>query len=324
MSNASEPLVSVVIAFLNEERFLEEAIQSVIKQDYSNWELVVVDDGSTDRSTKIAKEYAGKYPGKIFYTDHAGHANRGLSASRNHGISQTKGQLVAFLDADDVWLAGKLSNQVSIFSRHPEIAMVAEANKYWYTWEHPTQTDMVIPIGAHQTQERVIPVPAVQDRVFEPMQLMFHLYPLGKGAAPCPSGLLIRREAFTRAGGFEESFTKENQLYEDQAFLSKIYLLNKVYVSSACNNLYRQRPESIVKWVKAKGHYHKVRQFYLQWLSNYLNTQGIENEKLSRLLKKAFRPYQYPLYHFITSDVPQRIVRTSQKLLCSINKQVNH
>lgn len=310
----------MVIAFLNEERFLGEAIQSVIRQDYPNWELVLVDDGSADRSTRIAKEYAEKYPGKIFYTEHTGHVNKGLSASRNHGVRQTGGPLLAFLDADDVWLPGKLSNQVSIFKEHPEIAMVAEANEYWYSWSDPTQKDMVIPVGAHHTEKRVIPVPAVQDRVFDPLQLMFHLYPLGNGAAPCPSGLMVAKEAFTKVGGFEEFFTKENQLYEDQAFLSKIYLQHKVYVSSACNNLYRQRPESIVKWVTAKGYYHKVRQHYLQWLSDYLNAREINDKELNRLVRKALVPYHRPLYHFLISEMPQKIKRRSQNLFFAISR----
>jgi len=63
MNNQS--LISVIINFLNEERFIEEAISSVFNQTYKNWELLLVDDGSTDRSTEIAKSYAQKYPDQI-------------------------------------------------------------------------------------------------------------------------------------------------------------------------------------------------------------------------------------------------------------------
>ncbi len=116
MVGKDKKLVSVVISFLNEENFLTEAIDSVIKQDYPCWELLLVDDGSTDKSTGIAKIYAAQNPDKIKYLEHEGHLNKGLSASRNMGINQAKGELVALLDADDVWLPNKLSHQVAILN----------------------------------------------------------------------------------------------------------------------------------------------------------------------------------------------------------------
>lgn len=161
MNISASPKVSVVIAFLNEEKFIGEAIESVLSQDYPNWELILVDDGSIDGSVAFTKKYAGKHPEKIFYYEHDGHANKGLSASRNAGIKIAKGKLIAFLDADDVWLKGKLSEQVYYFQKFPEIAMVAEASKYWYSWNTPVNTDNLIPIGA------------TQDKIFQPSELFF-------------------------------------------------------------------------------------------------------------------------------------------------------
>src|SRR5580765_6761452 len=114
------PLVSVIISFLNEEIFLAESIESVLSQTYTNWEIILVDDGSTDHSTAIAKKYALSFPGKIIYTDHEEHSNKGLSYSRNHGISQSKGDLIAVLDADDVWLEDKLKLQVELMTANPK------------------------------------------------------------------------------------------------------------------------------------------------------------------------------------------------------------
>src|SRR5438105_1562536 len=101
---SSKPLVSAITIFLNEEKFLQEAIASVFAQTYDNWELLLVDDGSTDASTEIALRYAKQYPEKVRYVEHRGHQNRGMSAARNLGIRNAKGQYIAFLDADDVWL----------------------------------------------------------------------------------------------------------------------------------------------------------------------------------------------------------------------------
>src|SRR2546427_10186945 len=101
MSN--QPLVSVVIIFWNAERFLQEAFASVFAQTYPTWELLLVDDGSSDESTAIAQRYVEHHPGQVRYLEHPGHANRGMSASRNVGIRHARGPYIAFLDADDVW-----------------------------------------------------------------------------------------------------------------------------------------------------------------------------------------------------------------------------
>jgi glycosyltransferase involved in cell wall biosynthesis len=281
MSDTVYPLVSVVIAFLNEERFLAEAIESVLSQDYHQWQLLLVDDGSTDRSTTIAKRYADAFTGKIIYCEHEGHINKGLSASRNYGIQQGLGELIAILDADDFWRPSKLSNQVKIFQKLSDISMVAEASLYWYSWEDTTKGDVIIPVG----------VPA--NKIYQPTELLTLLYPLGKAAAPCPSGLMIKKQVWLDVGRFEESFLYKYQLYEDQAFLSKIYLKGKVYISSVCNNFYRQRSDSLGEKIKKQGSYHNVRKYFLEWLSNYLRDENLSSIKLKFILAKALLPYYY-------------------------------
>src|SRR5215212_3401935 len=131
---SSKPLVSAIVAFSDAERFIEEAIESVFAQTYDNWELLLVDDGSTDGSTRIALGYAERYPSKVRYLEHPGHQNRGTGASRNLGIEHAKGEYVAFLDADDVWLEHKLGQQVAVLNSHPEAGMLYGATHYWYTW----------------------------------------------------------------------------------------------------------------------------------------------------------------------------------------------
>src|SRR2546426_7313542 len=130
----SKPLVSVIVIFLNEEKFLQEAIESVLDQTYDHWELLLVDDGSTDASTDIAQQYVAQEAGRVRYLEHEGHQNRGPSASRNVGIRKAKGEFVAFLDADDAWLPLKLERQIAIMSSHPEAAMVYGAIQLWHSW----------------------------------------------------------------------------------------------------------------------------------------------------------------------------------------------
>ena len=289
MEGSSRPLVSVIIAFLNEERFLAEAIESVLEQDYAHWQLLLVDDGSTDGSTSIAKGYAARFPGQVVYCEHEGHTNKGVTASRNHGIRRGSGPLLAILDADDVWRAGKLSAQVRIFQEHPAVAMVAEASLYWHSWDAPADEDVLVPVGA----------PA--DRAYRPIELLLLLYPLASGSAPCPSGLMLTRQAWEAVGGFEDSFTQKYQLYEDQAFLSKIYLTEHVYVSAACHNLYRQHSASCVQSVKQQGHYHTVRAYFLEWLADYLKAAKISSRPVHALLAQALFPYRHPVAHRIAS-----------------------
>src|ERR1041384_762740 len=123
---ATGPLVSVIVIFLNGERFIDEAIESVFAQTYEEWELLLIDDGSYDRSTEIARGYASEYPNRVRYFEHAFH--------QNLGIDKARGKLIAFIDADDVWLPEKLEEQIAILAAHPEAAMVYGQTRYWYRW----------------------------------------------------------------------------------------------------------------------------------------------------------------------------------------------
>ncbi|HYC32345.1 MAG TPA: glycosyltransferase family A protein, partial [Gemmatimonadales bacterium] len=118
------PVVSVVMIFLNGARFIDEAIRSVQAQSLGEWELLLVDDGSTDDSTAIARAWSGRDPARIRYLEHADHRNLGMSASRNLGIAHARGELLAFLDADDVWFPRKLEEQVGLLRAHPAAGMV--------------------------------------------------------------------------------------------------------------------------------------------------------------------------------------------------------
>src|SRR5206468_1190432 len=103
------PRVSVITIFYNAAEFLGEAIESVLAQDYCDFELLLVDDGSTDAGSAIAQSFAKSEPGRIRYLHHSGHENRGMSASRNLGIREARGDIIGFIDADDRWRTNKLS-----------------------------------------------------------------------------------------------------------------------------------------------------------------------------------------------------------------------
>jgi glycosyltransferase involved in cell wall biosynthesis len=111
----NQPLVSVVMPVHNGERFLGEAIDSVLAQHYVRREVIVVDDGSTDGSAAIARARDVRYLWQ---------PNQGVAAARNTGLAAARGELIAFLDQDDVWLPHKLAAQVAYLREHPAVDVV--------------------------------------------------------------------------------------------------------------------------------------------------------------------------------------------------------
>lgn len=297
------PLVSVITPFLNGGDWLRQAVESVLAQTYTNWQLILIDDGSTAEATGIAKEYSKLHHDKIIYTEHPGHINLGCSSSRNQGMKFATGELVALLDSDDVWLPSKLQNQVDIHNKYPEAGFICEASNYWYSWEHAEKDDVVIKVGVEQ------------NRLYEPPQLIYSLYPLGKGAAPCPSGMMITRSLYEEIGGFEDSFKGENQAYEDQPFLFKVYLRTPVYISGEANNLYRQRSGSLMQFISDKKKYYRVRSYFLRWMEDYINRHNIYDPEISRLLSRAQSECNNPGLHQFISKFRSKI----QRLLNSSN-----
>ena len=132
MQSPLPPLVSVVVPVYRAERFLDEAIASVRAQRYSEWELLLVDDGGDDGSAAIAKAHVARDPHRVRLLSHPNGENRGASASRNLAIRHARGTYVALLDADDVWLPEKLEAQVALMEANPDVGMLYGNSLYWY------------------------------------------------------------------------------------------------------------------------------------------------------------------------------------------------
>jgi glycosyltransferase involved in cell wall biosynthesis len=230
-NDAARPLVSAITIFYNGKRFIGEAIESVLTQTYPSWELLLVDDGSTDGASEIARDYATRHPDRIRYLEHAGHRNRGMSASRNLGLQESRGTLVAFLDSDDVWLPEKLARQVAILDAHPEAQMTFGPTRLWYGWTgDPADT----------ARDTLRPIHAGPDGLSRPPE-MLQRFLRGRALTPATCSILCRRDALSLTGGFEARFTG---LYEDQAFFVKAYLKLACYVTGEALDLYRQHGDS--------------------------------------------------------------------------------
>jgi glycosyltransferase involved in cell wall biosynthesis len=275
------PQVSVVVPFRNASRFLEEAIESVFAQSFSDWELLLCDDGSTDGSTEIARRYQSVHPDKVRYLEHDGHVNRGASAARNLGFHNARGKYLAMLDADDVWLPEKLREQVRLFELHPEAGMLYGDTLRWYSW---TGT----PRDATRDYQRPLGVPL--DALSRPPEILVR-YVRGTAVVACTCSVLARRELVERVGGFEESFPG---LYDDQVFYAKMLLAAPVYVANRLWDKYRIHADSMCSVAERAHDIGRAHLQYLDWLEAYLNAQGVTDGPLRRAVTVEKWRHRHP------------------------------
>lgn len=290
-----KPMVSVIINFLNAEEFIEEAIESVFAQTYDNWELLLVDDGSTDASTQVAALYAHQHTSKVRYLEHEGRQNRGASASRNMGSRNARGDYIAFLDADDVWRPRKLEQQVAILESYPEAAMVYGPARYWCTWTGNPD---------HVHLDRMQELGVQPNNLITPPKLLI-LMLRNEDATPCPSGILVRRSTNTEIAGFEDAF---RSIFDDQVYYAKLNLEAPVYASDQCWGWYRQHPNQRCYVTAQAGQYHSARLEFLKWLQEYLSERGLKDGEVWAALRKELWPYRHPNLNRLLGQV-KRLAR---------------
>ncbi|WP_456430829.1 glycosyltransferase [Thermosulfuriphilus sp.] len=167
----ARPLVSVIIPTYNRRSLVGEAVKSVLSQTYRPLELIVVDDGSTDGTEELLREYPLRYI-RI--------PHQGVSRARNQGVQASRGEIIAFLDSDDLWLPDKLFYQVAFFSAHPS-ALICQTEEIWFR-----RGKRVNPRKKHR----------------KPDGFMF--YESLKLCLISPSAVAMRRELFSLVGGFDE------------------------------------------------------------------------------------------------------------------------
>lgn len=302
--NVVEGLVSIVVPFYNSGEFIREALDSVLTQTYPHWELILVDDGSEDDSTQIAHSYADSYPDKIRYYEHPGHANLKAARTRNYGASFARGEFIAFLDSDDIWLPSKLIDQISLLRAHPEVGLVFAPSLYWYDWDERA--------SAADSSRNYVPEVGPPGLIKNSSILLIHGYPIGKWGAPCPSSLLIRRSTFEKVGGFAGEFKR---LFEDVAFLGKIYVSGtQVYISEKTMDYYRCREDSVWHRIKGTAEEEVDRAFYFRWLYRYLREIGCKDPAIWKAVRREGWMYWLPLPTSITG-ILRRIIHKGHMIL---------
>jgi glycosyltransferase involved in cell wall biosynthesis len=223
--------VSVVIPTYNHARFLEQAIESVLAQTFPAHEVIVVDDGSTDSTPGVLARYENRI--RVVRQQ-----NQGVAAARNHGARLSTGELLAFLDADDVWLPGKLEQQTARFMGEPELGLVHCG---------------YVEINA-QGEQFDRHLNGLEGWVATEMLLFRRAVILGGG-----SGVLIRRDAFEQTGGFDErlSTSADWDLYVRIAqewkvgFVPEALLQYRVHDSNMSGNIRAMERDMLLAFDKA-------------------------------------------------------------------------
>ena len=200
------PLISVVIPVFNGEKTIKETIDSVLKQTFTDFELLVINDGSQDLTVEVVEKIQDSRIQLYSYP------NAGLAASRNRGIDRSTGEYIAFIDADDLWTPDKLEAQFNALKSHPEAAVA-------YSWtDYIDEYSQFLGKGGHIT---------VNGNIY-PHLLLTDL--LENGSNP-----LIRKQAFIEVGNFDESLSAA----EDWDMLLRLAIRYHFIAVSSPQVLYR-------------------------------------------------------------------------------------
>jgi glycosyltransferase involved in cell wall biosynthesis len=159
--------VSVIIPTFNRGWIIKEAIDSVLTQDHTEFELIVVDDGSIDNTDDVLDIYRNEI--KVL-----SQKNKGVSAARNRGISEASGKFIAFLDSDDLWLPQKLSTQIEFFNQTPD-ALICQTEEVWIR-----KGRRVNPRKRHKKPSGMIFNPSLELCLVSPSAVMMKPCPLVK------------------------------------------------------------------------------------------------------------------------------------------------
>ena len=281
LSRNSTPKVSVVIPCFNGEAYLSQTLDSVVKQSFCNYEIIVIDDGSTDSTSDIVIEFQKRFSSKIKYYLQE---NQGVAVARNSGIRNARGEYIAFIDADDEWTADKLQAAVEVLDANSDVILVH--TKVQYISEKGELLETV----AHKTENQ-------SGRLFKKLYL--------RKANIATSSVIFRRGVVERGAIFDENLTRLG--CEDRDFwlqVSKIGIIayiNKVQVKYKVRggSLSRNR-EKMLQGREYVANKHKTG-FFWPWLALRHAKAVIKKEEGDEYLFNS--EYRHALSRYISSLV---------------------
>lgn len=284
-----QPLVSIIIPVYNTEDYIEETIISAINQTWPNKEIILVDDGSTDKSLAIAKKYENNWI-RLFTQD-----NKGASAARNKGLDEARGDYVQFLDADDLLEENKIANQVKLLQLHPgKIAVCSTVH---------------FPDGKNPLDFR----PSDYEEAFlidsEPQWFLANLWGGYSDNASMiqPNAWLVPKTIVSRAGRWNEHLS----LDDDGEFFCRVILASDgVVVARETFNYYRKRPD---RSLSTKKDLESLESAYTSILLKHEHLKAMNNELSNKVIARSLitlLAQTYPRHRALSA----RIVATIKML----------
>ncbi|PKO55752.1 MAG: family 2 glycosyl transferase [Betaproteobacteria bacterium HGW-Betaproteobacteria-21] len=224
--NQNATLVSVIMPAYNVRRFIGEAIQSVLAQNYPAIEIIVVDDGSSDDGADYVETHFPEV--RLFRKE-----NGGAATARNIGLREARGSYIAFLDADDVWLPGKIAAQMSYFEAHPEVSMLCTGFSHWLSDAEGLFSDPLKAIeGAGSVDSGVIDA--------ELSGWIYHKLLLGNFV--WTTTVMMRKGLVDKIGLFDETL----RLGQDYDYFLRASRETEIHFLARVFALYRQHPGSAI------------------------------------------------------------------------------
>lgn len=201
INNSPNPNISIIVPLYNKSTYISRALESILLQTYQNYEILVINDGSTDGGENIVKSYIIENPGKITLINQK---NQGVSVARNTGIKHAQGELIAFLDADDEWDSEFLETIISLKEKYPCAGIYATA---YYQQDEVSRKRILIQHKFSNKSSRTI--------------LSSYFKAISLGPHPImTSGVVVPRKILNKIGGFENGMP----LGEDLLLWAKIAL----------------------------------------------------------------------------------------------------
>jgi glycosyltransferase involved in cell wall biosynthesis len=266
MSSVSvdNPFFSVILPVHNASTYLPETLARLSQQNENSWECLIVDDGSHDNSLAIATQWASQRPNKVRVLQHPGKSNHGVAASRNLALAVARGQWVAFLDADDVWLPSKLSCQRKFIEANPNVEIVG-------TRINPILTEDVeatVKTAVHDWADKMSDFEDSLDALARVSRLL-------SGNPFCISTVTVKKDAILSVSGFTETLMYQ---FEDWLLWCKLAVEHRMAIIKDTLVLYRWTPGGFSASLKNRDAESAARAemlwHYFRWLEsqpNYLD-----------------------------------------------------
>lgn len=287
-----EKLVSVIMPAYNAEKYIEKAIASIVGQEYKNWELVIVNDGSTDRTVEIIEKYVSKYPQQIFL--YHNEKNSGAAVALNNAMHHATGEYLCWLSADDMYFETMISTQVDFLEKHEEYDAVFSKCVYI------DKDDKLI--GGWEPEDYIGRLKMPDSK--EPY---YALLIIGNAFNGC--SILAKRSMFVETGNFDPEalyatdydywlrFAAVARIgyYDDFNVMSRRHSEqgscigeNEIYAAKAFENMTRKK-ELMERLCKKAGYAYTRETIVQAYLSRMINAQGKEKELL--VLTRALEAY---------------------------------